>query len=287
MNQDTSPLQPPQEQAHQPGRQGPMDPPPVSMRPDYSGSGKLQGRVALVTGGDSGIGRAVAQHFAREGADVAVAYLEETQDAKATQAWVEAEGRRCLLIPGDLGSDAACHAAVAAVIDAFGRLDVLVNNLAEQHPVDDPANLDREQVEKTFRTNVFSFYSLITAALPHLKDKASIINTGSITGSRGHETLLDYAGTKGAIHAMTMSFAQALADRGIRVNAVAPGPIWTPLIPASFDAEKVARFGSDTLMKRAGQPSEVAPAFVYLASEDASFVTGQILHVNGGGYLSA
>jgi len=287
MTKDKRKIQPAQEQAHQPGLQTQMDPPPISIRPGYRGSGKLDGKTAFITGGDSGIGRAVAIHFAREGADVAIAYLEEDADAKETQRLVEAEGRRCLVLPGDLGDEQSCAAAVDHVLQTFGRLDVLVNNIAEQHPVDDAEDLTRAQLEKTFRTNVFSFYSVIAAALPHLDGKASIINTGSVTGSRGHETLLDYAATKGAIHAMTMSFAQSLAERGIRVNAVAPGPVWTPLIPASFDAEKVAMFGSDTLMKRPGQPSEIAPAYVYLASEDSSFVTGQILHVNGGSYLSA
>ncbi|MFY2763506.1 SDR family oxidoreductase [Arenimonas sp. MALMAid1274] len=287
MTDEEKALQPPQHQAHQPGRQSLMDPEPVTIRDGYRGSGKLEGKVAFISGGDSGIGRAVAVHFAREGADVAVAYLEETEDARETRRLVEAEGRRCELVAGDLGGEQACAAAIDRTIAAFGRLDVLVNNLAEQHPVERAEDLDREQLEKTFRTNLFSFYSLIDAALPHLGHGACIINTGSVTGSRGHKTLLDYAATKGAIHAMTMSFAQSLAGRGIRVNAVAPGPVWTPLIPASFEADKVAEFGSDTLMKRPGQPCEIAPAYVFLACEDASFVTGQILHVNGGSYLSA
>jgi len=287
MSQEKRHIQPAQEQTRQPGLQRRMHPEPISIRPGYRGSGKLDGKIAFITGGDSGIGRAVAIHFAREGADVAIAYLDEHEDARETQRLVEAEHRKCLVLPGDLGDEDACRTAVRLVLEQFGRLDVLVNNIAEQHPVENAQELTRDQLEKTFRTNLFSFYSVISAALPHLDGNASIINTGSVTGSRGHETLLDYAATKGAIHAMTMSFAQSLAQRGIRVNAVAPGPVWTPLIPASFDAEKVATFGSDTLMKRPGQPSEIAPAYVYLASEDSSFVTGQILHVNGGSYLSA
>jgi NAD(P)-dependent dehydrogenase (short-subunit alcohol dehydrogenase family) len=279
-------LQPPQHQEHQPGKQSAMDPEPVSIRDGYRGSGKLEGKVAYITGGDSGIGRAVAVHFAREGAQIAIAYLEEDVDARETKRLVEAEGVRCLLIPGDLSRESACRDAVEQVVGTFGQLDILVNNVAEQHPVAEPEMLDAEQLEQTFRTNVFSYYYTLDAALAHLGEGSSVINTSSVTGSRGHETLLDYAATKGAIHAMTLSYAQALAERGIRVNAVAPGPVWTPLIPASFDADKVAKFGADTLMKRPGQPSEIAPAYVYLAGEDASFVTGQILHVNGGSHLS-
>ena len=270
-------LQPPQHQSSQPGEQTEMHPEPVTIRDGYRGSGKLEGRRAFITGGDSGIGRAVAVHFAREGADIAIAYLEEDEDARETARLVEAEGRRCLLVPGDLSAQAA---------QRLGGLDVLVNNIAEQHPVDDPAELGEQQVRETFNTNVLTYYMATVAALDHLDRGGAIVNTSSITGVRGHKTLLDYAGTKGAINAMTLSFAQAVADRGIRVNAVAPGPVWTPLIPASFDADKVASFGSDTLVGRAGQPAEIAPAFVYLASEDASFVTGQILHVNGGAHLS-
>jgi NAD(P)-dependent dehydrogenase (short-subunit alcohol dehydrogenase family) len=279
--------QPGQTQRRQPGRESKMYPEPVIIRDDYRGSGKLKGRVALVTGGDSGIGRAVAVHFAREGADVAIAYLEECDDARQTQKLVEAEGQRCLGIAGDLGADEQCEAAVSKAVDALGRLDILVNNAAEQHPVDDPEALDPQQVERTFRTNVFAYFGMIRAALPHLGEDACIINTGSVTGTRGHQTLLDYSATKGAIQAMTFSYAQVLAERGIRVNAVAPGPIWTPLIPASFDKEDVEKFGGNTLLKRPGQPAEVAPAYVFLASADASFITGQIIHVNGGGHISA
>jgi NAD(P)-dependent dehydrogenase (short-subunit alcohol dehydrogenase family) len=278
---------PAQHQDGQPGEQTEMRPEPLTIRDGYAGSAKLEGKRALVTGGDSGIGRAIAVHFAREGADVAIAYLEEDEDARETQRLVEAEGRRCLLMPGDLSLPGAAAEAVEQAAQRLGGLDILVNNIAEQHPVEDPEELTEEQIAKTFNTNVLSYYMTTVAALDHLPEGGVILNTSSITGSRGHKTLLDYAGTKGAINAMTFSFAQALAPRRIRVNAVAPGPVWTPLIPASFDAEKVAKFGSDTLMRRAGQPAEIAPAYVYLASEDASFVTGQVLHVNGGAHVSA
>jgi NAD(P)-dependent dehydrogenase (short-subunit alcohol dehydrogenase family) len=282
---ETTKPNPPQTQDRQPGRQTPMQPQPVSIRDGYVGSERLKGKVALISGGDSGIGRAVAVHFAREGADVAIAYLEEDADARTTRTQVEAEGRRCLLLSGDLGDEATANAAVDRTCSELGRLDILVNNAAEQHACNDPEALDAAQVERTFRTNVFAAFHLVRAALPHLGDGASIINTGSVTGVRGHKTLLDYAATKGALHAMTFSFAQALAERGIRVNAVAPGPIWTPLIPASFDADKVAAFGADTLLERPGQPAEVAPAYVFLASEDASYITGQVIHINGGGHI--
>jgi len=278
---------PPQAQDEQPGQQSQMVPPPLSIRESYRGSGRLRGKVALISGGDSGIGRAVAQHFAREGAKVAIAYLKEEEDAERTRELVIAEDSDCLLIRGDLGDPAHCREAVAKTVGAFGRLDILVNNAGEQHEVDEPEQLTPEQVERTFRTNIFAYIHLATAALEHLPKGGSIINTGSVTGVRGHEKLIDYAATKGAIHAFTFSLAQAVADRGIRVNAVAPGPIWTPLIPASFSPDEVAKFGKSTLMKRPGQPAEVAPAYVYLASEEASFVTGQTIHINGGGHISA
>lgn len=280
-------LQPPQHQESQPGDQARMNPEPVTIRSGYAGSGRLEGKKAFITGGDSGIGRAVAVHFAREGADVVIAYLDEDADALETRRLVEAEGRRCLVMPGDLSRQGAAGAAVEQAVEWLGGLDILVNNIAEQHPVEQPSDLTEEQVAKTFHTNVLSYYMAIVAALDHLPKGGAILNTSSITGSRGHKTLLDYAGTKGAINAMTFSFAQALASRQIRVNAVAPGPVWTPLIPASFDADEVAEFGSDTLMGRAGQPAEIAPAYVYLASQDASFITGQVLHVNGGALMSA
>ncbi|WP_394540237.1 SDR family oxidoreductase [Lysobacter enzymogenes] len=287
MNEQDSRTPPAQAQDEQPGQQAQMVPQPLSIRESYRGSGRLRGKVALISGGDSGIGRAVAQHFAREGAKVAIAYLKEDDDAERTRELVIGEDSDCLLIRGDLADPAHCRDAVAKTVSAFGRLDILVNNAGEQHEVQAPEQLTPEQVERTFRTNIFAYIHLANAALEHLPKGGSIVNTGSVTGVRGHETLIDYAATKGAIHAFTFSLAQAVADRGIRVNAVAPGPIWTPLIPASFSPGEVAEFGKSTLMKRPGQPAEVAPAYVYLASEDASFVTGQIIHVNGGGHISA
>ena len=280
-------VNPPQHQPRQPGRQSRMHPEPVTIRDDYAGSGKLDGKVALVTGGDSGIGRAVAVHFAREGADVAIAYLSEDGDAAETRRLVEAEDRQCLLLKGDLRKEAHCRKVVDRTVRTLGRLDVLVNNHAMQFPVESPGDLSPEQIRTTFETNVFSYMYLCAAATGHLEGGGCIVNTGSVTGTRGHETLIDYAATKGAIQSLTFSLAQMLASRGIRVNAVAPGPIWTPLIPASFDRKKVATFGSTTLLGRPGQPSEVAPAYVFLASDDGSYVTGQIIHVNGGGHISA
>lgn len=279
--------QPAQSQADQPGHQDQMVPEPISIDERYVGAGRLRGRVAIITGGDSGIGRAVALHFAREGADVVIGYLDEDRDARECERLVREEGARCALVRGDVGSLEVCQSLVRKAIDEFGRLDILVNNAAEQHPVEEPEELTEAQIERTFRTNIFAYMFMAKSALPHMEKGATIINTGSVTGVRGHETLLDYAATKGAIHAFTFSLAQAVAERGIRVNAVAPGPVWTPLIPASFKPEEVAKFGTTTLMKRAGQPSEIAPAYVFLACNDASFITGQTIHVNGGGFISA
>ena len=278
--------QPRQVQHHQPGVESKMTPRP-DFRPKYPGVGKLKDKVAIITGGDSGIGRAVAVAMAREGALIAILYLEEKDDAKETARLVEAEGSRAILFKGDVGDEMFCWESVERAVEEFGRIDILVNNAAEQHEVDDPAELSSAQLERTFRTNVFSFFHMTRACLQYMQSGASIINTTSITAYQGHKTLIDYAASKGAIVALTRSLSQALADKGIRVNGVAPGPIWTPLIPASFDAEKVARHGDSVPMQRAGQPNEVAPCYVFLASEDASYISGQVLHPNGGKIVNA
>jgi NAD(P)-dependent dehydrogenase (short-subunit alcohol dehydrogenase family) len=274
--------QPPQHQDRQPGIESEMSPRPQAEDPQYRSSDKLRGKVALITGGDSGIGRAVALAFAAEGADVAIVYLNEHGDAQETQRQVEAKGRRCVTLAGDVGEESVCRTAVAQTVRELGQLDILVNNAAEQHPQDSIANISAAQLERTFRTNIFSFFYMTKAALPHLNKGSVILNTTSVTAYKGSPQLLDYSATKGAIVAFTRSLAQALIGQGIRVNGVAPGPIWTPLIPATFPADKVAHFGADVPMQRAGQPEEVAPCYVFLASEDASYIAGQILHPNGG-----
>ncbi|MDQ0415510.1 SDR family oxidoreductase [Mesobacillus stamsii] len=273
---------PPQHQDHQPGTEPEMNPEPKSVDEQYKGSGKLSGKVALITGGDSGIGKSVAIYYAKEGADIAIIYLEESNDAKTTKELIEAEGRKCLLLSGDVGSEQFCEEAVRKTIDAFGKIDILVNNAAEQHPQKSLLDISAQQLEKTFRTNVYSIFHLTKAVLPHLKKGSSIINTSSITAYQGNEKLIDYSSTKGAIVSFTRSLAMSLASQGIRVNSVAPGPIWTPLIPSTFTAEEVAKFGTNSPMGRAGQPFELAPAYVYLASDDSSYVSGQTIHVNGG-----
>lgn len=273
---------PPQKQERQPGIEAEMKPRPKAEDREQRGSGKLEGKVALVTGGDSGIGRAAAIAFAKEGADVAVVYLDEHQDAEETRRLVEEKGRRCLTIAGDVGNEGFCREAVERTVRELGRLDVLVNNAAEQHEQKSLEDISAEQLEKTFRTNIFAYFYMAKAALPHLGEGGSIINTTSVTAYRGSGHLIDYASTKGAIVAFTRSLAQNLAERKIRVNGVAPGPIWTPLIPASFDEEKVQSFGQDVPLGRPGQPEEVAPSYVFLASDDASYMTGQVLHPNGG-----
>ena len=273
---------PPQSQSHQPGKQTEMEPRPQAEMRAYRAAGKLTGKVALISGGDSGIGRAVAIGFAKEGADVAFAYADEHEDAQETMRLIQKEGRRTLAISGDIGSSAFCNDAVGQVMKTFGQLDILVNNAAEQHLQPEFEKLTDEQIERTFRTNIFGQFFLTRAALPHLKQGAAIINTTSVTAYKGSPAQIDYAATKGAIVAFTRSLATALLDRGIRVNAVAPGPIWTPLIPASYPPEKTAKHGENAPMHRPGQPDEVAPSYVFLASSDASYMSGQVLHPNGG-----
>jgi len=277
---------PPQSQARQPGIEAEMDPQPRDRAKGYLAAGKLKGKVALITGGDSGIGRSVAIHYAKEGADVAIIYLNEDEDAQLTKQLVEAEGVRCVLTPGDIGDPDFCARAVEQCVEQLGGLHILVNNAAEQHEQQSIADISDEQLERTFRTNIFGMFYLTRAALPHLKEGDVLINTASITAYQGHKTLLDYSSTKGAIVSFTRSLAENLAEKKIRVNGVAPGPIWTPLIPASFDPQHVASHGSDTPLGRVGQPDDVAPAYVYLACDDSSFVTGQVIHVNGGSVVN-
>ena len=273
---------PEQTQAVQPGKESEMSPKPEIIRDNYKGSGKLEGKVALITGGDSGIGRSIAVHYAREGADVAIIYLNENDDARETKKMVEAEGQRCTLIPGDIGQVQFCRKAVEQTKFELGDINILVNNAAEQHPKDSIEEISPEQLERTYQTNIFSFFYFAQEVIKNMKKGDTIINTTSVTAYRGSEHLLDYSSTKGAIVSFTRSLSKNLAPKGIRVNGVAPGPIWTPLIPSTFDGEKVANFGKDVPLGRAGQPSEVGPAFVFLASEDSSYITGQIIHPNGG-----
>jgi len=274
----------PAQHQRKPGLESKLRPRPEFESPRYKGAAKLEGCCALITGGDSGIGRAVAVLFAREGADVALVYLREEQsDAEITRAAIAAEGRRALLIPGDVRNPKFCRRAVERTVKAFGRLDVLVNNAAYQQHQKTIEDITDEQLERTFRTNIFGYFFMVRAALPHMKKGSAIINTGSITGLEGSEQLLDYSATKGAIHAFTKSLAQNLIDKKIRVNCVAPGPVWTPLNPSDKPARKVATFGAGTPMKRPAQPEEVAPAFVFFASNiDSSYITGEVLTLLGG-----
>lgn len=276
------PAFPPQHQDKQPGLESVMKPRPISEDPQSQGSGRLKGKIALITGGDSGIGRAVAIAYAKEGADVAIVYLNEHADAQETSSRIEALGRRCLSLAGDVGEESFCQKVMDETLKAFGRVDILVNNAGEQHVQNSLLDISAAQLERTFKTNIFAYFYLTRSALPHLQAGACIINTTSITAYQGHDQLIDYSASKGAVVSFTRSLSESLAKQGIRVNGVAPGPVWTPLIPASFPAEQVATFGSTTPMQRAGQPKELAPVYVFLASEDSSFMSGQILHVNGG-----
>lgn len=273
---------PKQHQSAQPGSQKNMNPAPVVDNPDYRGSGKLKGRVAIITGGDSGIGQAAAIAFAKEGADLVIPFYSEQEDADDTAGRIQALGRRCVLVKCDLKKESSAAQVVDTAIKEFGHIDILVNNIAVQYPQNSIADISAQQLENTFATNIFSFFYMTKAALPHLGQGSSIINTTSVTAYKGSPTLIDYSATKGAIVSFTRSLALSLAKNGIRVNAVAPGPVWTPLIPSSFSAQDSAKHGQDVPLGRAAQPFEVAPTYVYLASDDSAYVTGQVLHVNGG-----
>ena len=282
LEQPKSPM--PAQHQQKPGIEAKLKPKPRYEAPLYQGAGKLKEKVALITGGDSGIGRAVAVLFAREGADVAFTFLkEEKQDAEETKRAIEAEGQQAFALSGDVRDPKVCKKLVQQTVDKFGKLDILVNNAAFQQHQESLEDVTEEQWDRTFKTNIYAYFYMTKAALPHLEEGSAIVNTGSITGLEGSKQLLDYASTKGAIHAFTKSLAQNLVERGIRVNCVAPGPVWTPLNPADKKAEDVAEFGADTPMKRPAQPEEIAPAFVYFASEvDSSYVTGEVLTLLGG-----
>lgn len=269
-------------QNHQPGVEAKMQPKPEYIKSSYKAAGKLNGKVALVTGGDSGIGRAVCVHYAKEGADVAIVYLEEDVDAIETRKLVEAEGRKCLLVKGDIKDRDFCWLAVEQTVEKLGKLNILVNNAGMQIPQNDLKDITEQQLEDTFKTNIFAYFHFATAALDYLKEGDTIINTTSVTAYRSSPSLIDYSSTKGASTTFTRSLATNLARKKIRVNAIAPGPVWTPLIVSTFELEKIKKFGEETAMQRAGQPSELGPAYVFLASDDASYITGQVIHINGG-----
>lgn len=274
---------PSEKQEQMPGIESEMKVRPAYDAPNYKGSGKLQGKIALITGGDSGIGRSVAILYAREGADVVVAYLNEHKDAEETKRAVEKEGRKCLLVAGDISKKQFCTDLVNKAVQQFGKIDILVNNAAVQFVCEKIEDITEEQLDRTFRTNIYSFFFLTQEAVKHMKPGSSIINSTSVTNYKGQPLLLDYSSTKGAITTFTYSLSQNLVDKGIRVNGVAPGPIWTPLVVGSFSGEQIKSFGQSTPMKRAGQPEEVAPSYVFLASPaDSSYITGQVIHVNGG-----
>ncbi|MFB9974653.1 SDR family oxidoreductase [Allobacillus sp. GCM10007489] len=277
---------PAQKQSRQPGFENEMNPEPEYIREGYKGSDKLKDKVAIVTGGDSGIGRAVSLHFAIEGAKVVVVYYDEDEDANKTKELIEKEGGECLLIAGDIGKEDFSKQIVDETLNQFGKIDILVNNAAEQHVLKDFMDITSDQLKRTFETNFFGMVDLTQAVMPHLKEGSSIINTSSITAYEGNPVLIDYSATKGAITSFTRSLSQNVVGKGIRVNGVAPGPIWTPLIPASFSEKQVDNFGGSQPMKRPGQPAELAPAYVYLASDDSTYVSGQMIHVNGGAILN-
>jgi NAD(P)-dependent dehydrogenase (short-subunit alcohol dehydrogenase family) len=286
-NSDSDVMEPMVHEDQLPGHESQLEPKP-DWEPRYRGSDRLKGKVALITGADSGIGRAVAALFAREGADVAIVYLCEHDDAAKTRQIVEQEGRKAITIPGDVGSKEFCEQAVRQTVDQLGRLDILVNNAGEQHPDEDIRNITEDQLKRTFQTNIFGMFFMVQAALPHLKEGAAIINTTSVTMYKGSKLLLDYSATKGAITAFTRSLSKNLVEQGIRVNAVAPGPIWTPLNPfGGQPKEKIPEFGKDTPIGRPGQPNEVAPCFLFLACEDSSYMIGQVLHPDGGDFTSS
>ena len=276
----------PKQQQTPPGTEEKMTPKPQSENPNYKAAGKFEGKVALVTGGDSGIGKSTAIDLAKEGANVAIIYLSSDEDAIKTKERIEELGQTCLLVKGDIGDKSFCDNAIKQIVAKFNKIDILINNAAEQHPQENIEDITEEQLRRTFQTNIFSMFFMTQAALPYLKEGSAIVNTASITAYQGRSHLIDYSSTKGAIVSFTRSLAQNLIDKGIRVNAVAPGSIWTPLIPSTFSEEKVEKFGTGTPMKRAGQPYEVAAGFLFLASDDASYISGQTLHINGGSVVN-